>query len=423
MNLDLNLWQTLLVEHDLLLISINHEGQIVYTNESFHSLSFPSSCFFDWIDLGEQQLLADLKEEALPQIVSIDSNLPQVPSIHWKFTYHHQTQLWHGLGKITQPNVQNFMDDSKELFSLLHEAPLGFALSDMNGNLLEVNEEMSKLSGYSISELLQANITMLTGTTINPKLIDLLLQNGTYGPSKHILKNKNGENIYIKVYGKLFTNQQGEVRVLHMLRNISKSVMLQQQLDDKLQLLNETGSIAKIGGWKFMFKNRVVRWTDQVYYIFDLQPDTPLSPYKILDMVDGEFKERLRQAVLYCINEETPFSLILKIHTAMQRSLWINFVCKPIYEHQQYIGIGGTIQDVTETENARIELLRKKQNLKEFALIQSHVIRHPVSNILGLIDLMENDPEQDPQDLLKMIKQQTLSLDYIIQQMIARTKH
>ncbi|MFN7314000.1 MAG: PAS domain S-box protein [Bacteroidota bacterium] len=423
MNLDLSLWQALLVEHDLMLISINNEGQIVYANACFQRISFHSVSFFDWIDLGQQQVLAELKEQAHPQIISIDSNLPLIPSIHWKFTYHHQTQLWHGVGKLVQPSLQNFNDDSKDLFSLLHEAPLGFALSDIHGNLLEVNEEMSKLSGYSLTELLHGNIAMLTGTTIDPKLIQLLLKSGTYGPSKHILKDKNGESVYIKVYGKLFKNQQGEVRVLHMLRNITKNVTLQQQLDDKLQLLNETGSIAKIGGWKFLFKNRTVRWTDQVYYIFDLQLETHLSPNKILDMVDGEFKERLKQAVLYCIKEETPFSLILKIHTAMQRKLWINFVCKPIYENQQYIGVGGTIQDVTETENARIELLRKKQNLKEFALIQSHVIRHPVSNILGLIDLIENDPEQETEDLIKLIKQQTLSLDYIIQQMIARTKN
>ena len=39
-----------------------------------------------------------------------------------------------------------------------------------------------------------------------------------------------------------------------------------------LDLLNETGKMASVGGWEFDVKTRLLTWTDEIYRIYELEP-------------------------------------------------------------------------------------------------------------------------------------------------------
>ena len=61
--------------------------------------------------------------------------------------------------------------------------------------------------------------------------------------------------------------------------------------------------------------------------------------------------------------------------------------------------------DITKRKQQEFELLRRKEELEEIALMQSHQVRRPVANILGLIDLFEyqklSDHNASIYDMLK----------------------
>lgn len=75
---------------------------------------------------------------------------------------------------------------------------------------------------------------------------------------------------------------------------------------------------------------------------------------------------------------------------------------KPIYDGTKVIGICISAIDITERKKLTLDLLNhvnaiEEQNkkLREIAWIQSHVVRAPLSRIMGLIDLFTNHENED----------------------------
>jgi tetratricopeptide (TPR) repeat protein len=60
------------------------------------------------------------------------------------------------------------------------------------------------------------------------------------------------------------------------------------------------------------------------------------------------------------------------------------------------------------------ELQSRNDQLTEYAFINSHLLRSPVSKILGLINLFELDKNGDPKEMMKHLKQSCNDLDSIV---------
>ncbi len=61
------------------------------------------------------------------------------------------------------------------------------------------------------------------------------------------------------------------------------------------------------------------------------------------------------------------------------------------------------------------ELQNRNHQLTEYAFINSHLLRSPVSKILGLINLMEVDKASDPQEMIQHLRRSCNELDAIVQ--------
>ena len=68
--------------------------------------------------------------------------------------------------------------------------------------------------------------------------------------------------------------------------------------------------------------------------------------------------------------------------------------------------------------------MSSSKKLEKIAFIQSHTVRAPIANILGLIDLMEMGMivgEQEQRETLENIKHLTLNLDRIVREIVNKT--
>ncbi len=76
-----------------------------------------------------------------------------------------------------------------------------------------------------------------------------------------------------------------------------------------------------------------------------------------------------------------------------------------------------------EKDEIKKQNSKKEQALLDIAFNQSHLIRAPLANVLGLVDLLEEDPESDPQNkaIIGMLKLSAANLDKIVQEIIGLT--
>jgi PAS domain S-box-containing protein len=102
--------------------------------------------------------------------------------------------------------------------------------------------------------------------------------------------------------------------------------------------------------------------------------------------------------------------------------VWWQFSMYPVYDkQQQIIGIAHNAQDITERKKREVKILQQNETLRQIAWQQSHEIRRPVANILGIYSLLKDDKEateEEKQKYLDFLFQATQELDKIIHKIV-----
>jgi signal transduction histidine kinase len=73
----------------------------------------------------------------------------------------------------------------------------------------------------------------------------------------------------------------------------------------------------------------------------------------------------------------------------------------------------GSLQNITELKEKQAEVIERNRRILEIAHVNSHQVRKPLANILGLVAMLQNSKEEDgdQKELLKMLKESSEELD------------
>jgi len=104
---------------------------------------------------------------------------------------------------------------------------------------------------------------------------------------------------------------------------------------------------------------------------------------------------------------------------------WMSFSMSPVpdangeYTHWLII-----MRDITERREYVNLLKRQNKRFKEIAFTQSHVVRAPLSRLMGLVNLMRQCAKEDPDFdiLLKNVQLSAVDLDEVIHRIVGKTK-
>ncbi|AXJ01144.1 PAS domain S-box-containing protein [Cyclonatronum proteinivorum] len=82
-------------------------------------------------------------------------------------------------------------------------------------------------------------------------------------------------------------------------------------------------------------------------------------------------------------------------------------------------------EDITAQKEFEKKLLAQNETLKRIAWHQSHVVRRPVANIMGLIDLIEEEKNITENQLsaIEYLKEEILKLDEIVRKIVREANH
>lgn len=87
-----------------------------------------------------------------------------------------------------------------------------------------------------------------------------------------------------------------------------------------------------------------------------------------------------------------------------------------------YIGIVVNSTNITARKQQELQIEKHTNALREIAQIQSHVIRRPVANIIGLTDLIDLErPPAETAEVVAHLRKSTLELDELVRQIISKT--
>ncbi len=182
---------------------------------------------------------------------------------------------------------------------------------------------------------------------------------------------------------------------------LNKEIEERKSAIDALQksetLLREIQRLTKVGGWEYDIEKMKIIWTDEVYRIYALNPETydPNNISMDISFYKGEAQDTINQAFNNAVERGEPYDLELPFKTADGKSLWVRTNAQVEFRDGKPVRVFGNIMDITERKQAELklqttlnELSRSNAELESFAYIASHDLKEPLRTISGFTDLL-----------------------------------
>ena len=144
------------------------------------------------------------------------------------------------------------------------------------------------------------------------------------------------------------------------LRTLQDRVKVEEENKNIYEKLRKAQSIAKLGNWEYDTKTNEVKWSDELYTIYELPVEGAVLNYKAYhDRLHPDDIQRNDTIAVAAIKSKQEFSFEERLLFPDGRTKTVLVYGYPIFdENDQLIGIQGTTQDVTARKRQEEEVQR-----------------------------------------------------------------
>jgi PAS domain S-box-containing protein len=183
-------------------------------------------------------------------------------------------------------------------------------------------------------------------------------------------------------------NNQNISGFVAIARDITELKLIQAEKQQQQDLLEATGTMAKLGGWSFDVKNEKLYWSKEVYRIHELPVNSEVDIGNAIDYYAPEARPIIQKAIEEAIIEGKPWDLQLPFITAKGRRIWVRAVGSAEHLDNGHVILKGAFQDITEMKMTEEKAKEASLAKSEFLANMSHEIRTPINGIIGMNDLL-----------------------------------
>jgi PAS domain S-box-containing protein len=304
------------------------------------------------------------------------------------------------------------------------------SVTDEKGIIKYVNDKFCEESGYSREELIGNTHSILNSKYHPKKYFEEMWNAISQGKVwKGELKNKTKKGDYFWADTTIipFTNRKNRPYQYMAIRNnitqfktakeeLSKRIHEQETINDQLELLaarfDKAQRIAELGFYELELATSKYSWSDETFRIFGQEPGRIEPSFELfMKYVHPEDLERVTGLIDSSRRTLVPFSFRHRI--ILDNGKIKNILSTGHFEYDKQnnpVRLFGTCLDITE-------LVKTNSELDRFVYSVSHDLRAPLTSLLGLTNLIEDDfgPADDMQrERVGMMKKSIRRLDTFI---------
>jgi len=234
----------------------------------------------------------------------------------------------------------------------------GFWITDEQGFLLEANETYARISGYSVAELVTMHISQLEAKEhledVKEHLAKLIAEGRDRFETRH--RHKDGHEIDIEISARYLAESR---QLFVFCRDISKRKQAALELQHNQELLKEAERLGKLGSWELDLPSGVLRWSEEVYRIFELDPARFAPSYEnFLSVIHPDDRDGVNHAYQRSLQDQQPYHIEHRLLFADGRVKWVREHCTSTFDLSgKPLRSIGMVQDITEHKEAEEEIL------------------------------------------------------------------
>lgn len=193
------------------------------------------------------------------------------------------------------------------------------------------------------------------------------LQNGTPFEFYERIITPAGETKILKSQGGVRKDPTGKVtKLVGTCLDVTEMRRAEEAIIQSEKQLKEAQKIAKLGSWEWDAETDKVRWSEEMYKIFDIDPSIEITNEKYLNLLDTDSKKIRSEAIAKAIEDGKPFSYYLTIRTPRGKTKILNSLGEIKTDDNGNVNrMVGTIIDVTEVKQAEQKISQSEKQLKD----------------------------------------------------------
>ncbi|MDH5598369.1 MAG: PAS domain S-box protein, partial [Cyclobacteriaceae bacterium] len=247
--------------------------------------------------------------------------------------------------------------------------------SDLEGLITYANPAAAEKWGYrNVSEMLAErpyvfNYWKEESLPLAQEIMQTLGEEGKYeGEGQLVATKKNGEEFVVRIRSRLIQDKNGNpIGMTGSFHNLSELIKINQELSIKEHELKEAQRIAKIGSWELDLVNNVLHWSDEIYRLLGLEPQSINANFEtFLGYIHPDEREIVANAYTSHVEHKTEYDIIHRLISEDKKVYYIHERCETLYDDEGTpLRSLGTAADVTELKEIQIELELLKENLEK----------------------------------------------------------
>lgn len=269
----------------------------------------------------------------------------------------------HLIRDVTEFELQQktLVENELKLKNFFDIAPVGIALNDMQGKFIEVNQEFSRFTGYSIEELNKLSYWELTPDDYLAQeqiQLDSLAKKNAFGPYEKEYIHKNGRRYPVLLNGVKITGENGKDLIWSVVQDISRQKEAEDTIENQRERLALAINAAQLGIWDLDVINDSLIWDDMAYSLYGLRKGECSEPKDLWNMgTHPEDKAFIDAEVLVALNGEKSLDVEFRVIWPDHSVHHIHSTARVIRDdHGTAVRMIGTNKDITETKEAKLML-------------------------------------------------------------------
>lgn len=181
------------------------------------------------------------------------------------------------------------------------------------------------------------------------------------------LKHKSGEYRWFQISGKAAFDASGKPRrMCGSLTDITAHKNKLLDLQTRLDLLEEVGTMMKVGGWEMDLLHNETYWSKGFYKIFEIDEHQPPSLEVLLELFVPEYRESLRQKLEIAAKTGKGWKDEYKLHNKKKQKIWVSCIGKALYNDKGKItGLRGGLQIINKRKLAEQRLQASEDKFRK----------------------------------------------------------